>query len=92
MNDQEDSPKAEEVSEINPNVIYIKDRPFRALFKQAAIVLASGFTLLFIVGFIIGLLGLRVPYIDGDAVGNQWHSLTGGDRGASEWNELEPNK
>lgn len=92
MNEKEEVANTVETMDENPNVIYVKDRPFKALFKQAAIVLVSGFVILFVVGFTVGLLGLRVPYIDGDAIGNQWNSLTGGDRGTSEWNELEPNK
>lgn len=78
-------------SEKDFDVIYVKDRPFRVLFKHVLIASVSGVFVLFTVGFIIGLLGLRVPYIDSDVISNQWGSLTGGTQGTSEWNELEKN-
>lgn len=82
----------EKPEESSKNVIYVQDRPFRALFKYTAIIIVASLALLYAVGFITALLGFQVPYIDSGAIGNQWSSITGGERGDSEWNELERNE
>lgn len=73
------------------DVVYVKDRPFRKLFKHVLVVSVTAVVLLFVFGFISGLMGHRIPYIDDEAISNQWSNLTGGDSDNTEWNELERN-
>lgn len=87
----EQKPEEAEVVD-GKKVVYVKDRPFRSLFKTTAIVLVVGFALIYAVGFISGLAGVRVPYIDRGVAGDQWHKITKTDPGPSDWNELEKNK
>jgi len=92
--ENEVEPKSEDVSPEEgptPNVIYVKDRPFRKLLKYTVIILASGFAILYVIGFITGLAGARVPYIDNGAIGNQLNNVLGKEGSGDDWNELERN-
>lgn len=73
-------------------IVYVEDHPFRVLLKHFLIVAVTSVVIIFVIGFITGLLGQRVPYIDSGAIGNQWSTLTGGHPGPAHWNELEKNK
>lgn len=72
-------------------VVYVHDKPFRKLVKQAAVTAAVAVLILATVGFIMGLTGLRTPYISGDAISNQWNSLFVDGGTDQNWNELEKN-
>jgi hypothetical protein len=74
-----------------PKVIYVKERPFRKLFVNSIIVLAVGFALIYVVSFVGALAGIRVPYVDHGAMGNQLDNVLGNERDPSAWNELERN-
>lgn len=73
------------------DVVYVHDRPFRKLIKQAAVTAAVAVLVLATVGFIMGLTGLRTPHISGDAISNQWNSIFGDGDSDQNWNELEKN-
>lgn len=73
------------------NVVYVHDKPFRKLAKQAALTAAVAVLVLATVGFIMGLTGLRTPHISGDAISNQWNSLFGDGDAGQNWDELEKN-
>jgi hypothetical protein len=92
--ENEAEPKPETIDseeESKPNVIYVKDRPFLKLLKYAGIILLSGLALLYAVGFVTGLVGARVPYIDNGAIGNQLNNVLGNEGSGEDWNELERN-
>lgn len=89
----QEKPEQEETETVDSKkVIYVKDRPFLSLLKITVITLVVGFALIYAVGFISGLAGVRVPYIDRGIAGDQWHKITKTDPGLSNWNELEKNK
>jgi hypothetical protein len=73
------------------NVVYVHDKPFKKLAKQAAVTAAAAVLILATVGFIMGLTGLRTPHISGDAISNQWDSLFGDGEDNQKLNELEKN-
>lgn len=89
---EEQTETAEADTADGKKVVYVKDRPFLSLFKTTIIILVVGFALMYAVGFISGLAGVRVPYIDRGVAGDQWYKITKTDPGPSNWNELEKNK
>lgn len=72
------------------NVIYKKEKnPFIKIGLWLVGSITVYCVVLFAVGFIIGLNGLRPPTVDPDAIQNQWYKITGEQPPADHSSELD---
>ncbi len=78
----------EQEASTGDQVVYRKDRPVFTFVRNLLIGVVVTLTLLFVVGFIMGLTQTRAPFIDPQVISDQWEKRVSGEVSGS-WNELE---
>ncbi len=71
-------------------VIYVEDRPLRALFKHLLVAVSVAVLALAGIGFYMGLIGAKTPHVSDGVIGSQVDKLTGQSNDEPR-NELEKN-